>query len=94
MQKYFLAFLVMIITFILFALLLSGCKKNDPNATFENVITSVKDTDGNLYNTIVIGTQVWMAENLKTTHYRNGAAINNVRDSITWGNDLAGAYCN
>jgi uncharacterized protein (TIGR02145 family) len=35
----------------------------------------IKDFDGNIYQTIVIGDQVWMAENLRTTHYRNGEVI-------------------
>ena len=37
--------------------------------------TSVSDYDGNVYNTVQIGSQCWMKENLRTTHYANGTAI-------------------
>lgn len=35
----------------------------------------VYDYDGNKYNTITIGNQIWMTENLKTTHYKDGTPI-------------------
>jgi uncharacterized protein (TIGR02145 family) len=54
---------------------------------------TVTDIDGNVYQTVTIGTQVWMAENLKVTHYRNGEAIPNVTDNTTWYNLTTGAYC-
>jgi len=54
---------------------------------------SVTDIDGNEYVTVLIGSQVWMAENLKVTHYRNGLAIPNVTDDLTWEGLTTGAYC-
>lgn len=52
----------------------ASCSKNDN--TNEPIPTgTVTDIDGNEYNTITIGKQVWMIENLKTTHYNNGDLI-------------------
>jgi uncharacterized protein (TIGR02145 family) len=51
------------------------------------------DFDGNAYPTFQIGTQVWMAENLRVTHYRNGDAIPNVTDGGAWAALTTGAYC-
>ncbi|MEE4310304.1 MAG: fibrobacter succinogenes major paralogous domain-containing protein [candidate division KSB1 bacterium] len=55
---------------------------------------TVTDIDGNDYQTIKIGAQWWMAENLKVTHYRDGTSIPNVMDNDTWANLTTGAYCN
>ncbi len=53
----------------------------------------VSDNDGNVYNTVLIGTQCWMQENLKTTTYRNGTPIEFPgADNTSWENNLAGAY--
>jgi len=54
---------------------------------------TVKDIDGNIYKTVTIGLQIWMVENLKVTHYRNGDPIPNVTDNNTWSDLSSGAYC-
>jgi uncharacterized protein (TIGR02145 family) len=53
----------------------------------------VTDIDGNVYKTVQVGTQTWMAENLKTTHYRNGDPIPDITDDSAWLNLTTGAYC-
>jgi uncharacterized protein (TIGR02145 family) len=45
------------------------------NGLFGLNAQNVKDIDGNNYNTVTIGTQIWMVENLKTTRYNNGDSI-------------------
>ncbi len=54
---------------------------------------SVTDQDGNMYQTVKIGDQWWMAENLKVTHYRNGDAIPKVTSNSEWTDLSSGAYC-
>ncbi|MBN2105082.1 carboxypeptidase regulatory-like domain-containing protein [bacterium] len=45
---------------------------------------TVTDIDGNVYRTIKIGSQWWIAENFKVTNYRNGEAIPKVTNNTTW----------
>lgn len=54
----------------------------------------LRDIEGNTYKTVIIGDQVWMAENLKTTKYRDGTSIPLVTDGNTWGEIKTPAYCN
>jgi len=51
------------------------------------------DIDGNTYNTVWIGGQLWMAENLKTTKYNDGMTIPEVTDNNQWLGLTTGAYC-
>jgi uncharacterized protein (TIGR02145 family) len=57
----------------------------------------ITDYDGNIYRTAQIGTQVWIIENLKTTHYANGTVIPLVSDNDAWAilrdNYTDDAYC-
>jgi uncharacterized protein (TIGR02145 family) len=53
---------------------------------------SMTDQEGNVYKTIVIGTQEWMAENLNTSIYRNGDAIPTNLDNVAWQTTTSGAW--
>lgn len=74
----------------LFLLLLSNCSKDDIP---DNKARTVTDIDGNVYNTVFIGEQEWMVENLKTTKYRNGDNIPTATNA-TWGELKIGMQCN
>ncbi len=58
---------------------------------------TVTDIDGNVYNTVLIGNQCWIKENLKVTHYPNGDEIPYISDNGEWidlvDNNTDDAYC-
>ena len=56
-------------------------------------VNKITDLDGNVYNSVTIGTQEWMTENLRTTKYSDGTPIINVTDVTEWRNMKTGAWC-
>jgi uncharacterized protein (TIGR02145 family) len=54
---------------------------------------SCSDGDNNNYQVVEIGTQIWMAENLKTTKFNDGSAIPLVSDNTEWSNLTSPGYC-
>ena len=81
--------LASLLTLMAFLIVLTfSCKKD------EVTIGTITDIDGNVYKTIKIGSQWWMAENLKVTKYRDGSPIPNRTNKIEWASIKTGAYCN
>ncbi|MBK8503716.1 MAG: fibrobacter succinogenes major paralogous domain-containing protein [Saprospiraceae bacterium] len=53
----------------------------------------VEDFDGNIYRTVKIGGQIWMAENLRTEHFSESTPIPEVNNNSTWQSANFGAWC-
>lgn len=58
----------------------------------QTMLGTVTDFDGHVYQTVRIGEQEWMAENLKATHYNNGVVISNITDYSQWPSLNSGAF--
>jgi uncharacterized protein (TIGR02145 family) len=71
----------------------AGGPAPDPDCCDTDCPPTITDCDGNVYQTVLIGDQCWMMENLKVTHYRNGDPIPNVTSDTEWENLTTGAYC-
>jgi uncharacterized protein (TIGR02145 family)/uncharacterized repeat protein (TIGR02543 family) len=54
---------------------------------------TMKDVEGNEYKTVRIGSQIWMAENLRSTRYRNSESITQDTSQATWYTTTTGKYC-
>jgi uncharacterized protein (TIGR02145 family) len=106
MKKTYITFCLFI---AIISIVFNSCSKDDksdtvPNnpingqstAVFNPGVTygTMTDREGNIYKTVTIGTQTWMAENLRTTKYNDGTVIPNITDDAEWEALKTGAYCN
>ena len=90
-------------TLAIVLILINTCKKDDKNPTNNKTeiifnskknYSTITDIESNVYKTITIGTQTWMAENLRTCHFRNGLSIPEETNHIDWTNLSTCAFCN
>ncbi|HOX87439.1 MAG TPA: FISUMP domain-containing protein [bacterium] len=72
----------------------SGIEITENQTLDITVYRTVTDINGNVYRTVKISDQWWMAENIKTTHYRNGDPIPNITNNTEWIQLISGSYCN
>jgi uncharacterized protein (TIGR02145 family) len=97
MKKIFLSILsfISILSFSIFTVACSdrGTATEPEDQPADNNVVTVTDIDGNVYPTVKIGSQLWMAENLRVIHYRNGEAITSVKGGQVWQLHLTEGYC-
>jgi uncharacterized protein (TIGR02145 family) len=70
-----------------------GANAGDIQTCF-TLFSSVTDIDGNIYETVLIGSQWWMAENLKTSHFAEGSVIPQITEDIQWTQLTSPAWSN
>jgi uncharacterized protein (TIGR02145 family) len=79
---------IIVVSAVFFSIFVINSCNKEPNTS-----NDIKDIDGNIYNTIRIGSQVWMKENLRTTKYNDGESIPFVPDYADWAGYPTPGYC-
>jgi uncharacterized protein (TIGR02145 family) len=77
---------VLIICMFILMTMNTGCEKGKERR-------GLTDIDGNVYDTVLIGSQLWMAENIRTTHLNDGTEIPLVESDTSWANLETPGYC-
>ncbi len=93
----------LLIVYSIFLISIFGCQKDEienpiqgnSSAVFNPQLTygTMTDQDGITYKTVTIGSQTWMAENLRTSKYRNGDKIPVTSSNSSWASSRSGTYC-
>ena len=81
---------------VLFIICFTNCESHKPteiDADYTGQIGTVMDVDNNTYQTIGIGSQIWMAENLATLRLNDGTEISNIINDSIWVRNLKPACC-
>lgn len=84
------------IWFLLLALTLIQCNhelSKDEDIHFTGIQEPIFDIDSNIYQTFGVGTQIWMAENLRTSRLNNGTKINLITENNQWKSHNKPGYC-
>lgn len=81
-------FTTCILTFAAILILPFSCRKET-----EKPPGPVSDFEGNTYKTIKAGTQIWMAENLRSAKFNDGTDISPIPGSAQWKDIIAPGYC-
>jgi uncharacterized protein (TIGR02145 family) len=77
--------------FVMIGIIVADCNKEVASPLNDDIVV---DIDGNAYHIDTIGSQIWMHENLKVTHYRNGDSIPYVSSNDIWKHLRSEGYCN
>jgi uncharacterized protein (TIGR02145 family) len=85
----------LIVIIAVLIILTNGCENffSSPYIDYTGQKGTITDVEGNIYKTIGIGAQIWMAENLRSTRLNDNTEILNLTDSLDWINFLLPGYC-